>query len=279
MGDEMLAWIKVSIEIEKRGRVFYEECLKHAREQRSQNLFEFLVSEEKRHEKILTELLEKKSGGDPKKVEAAVRKYNKLGESQPMFSKADLDAITDKKALIMEMFNKSAEQEKKGINMYLDLEAINTDPEIKAFFHDLASQEVVHKRKITSLGMSLFGMEEEEEKDTTESIEKELKASKTVFREITLTAKDGAFSPRDIIADKGETIVLKIKAVGEPVGFRAINFGLNEYISADKDMVLKFLADTAGEFEYFSNVPNSKGNAKLRGKILIKGENEPDEEL
>jgi rubrerythrin len=212
-------------------------------------------------------------------VEAAVKKFNKLGAEQPMFSKADLDAITDRKALIMEMFNKSADQEKKGINMYLDLEASSNDPEVKELFHDLAAQEVLHKRKITSLGMSLFGMEEEQEENTTASIEKELKASKTVFREITLTAKDGAFSPRDIVADKGETIVLKIKAVGEPVGFRAINFGLNEYVSADKEMVLKFITDTAGEFEYFSNVPNSKGNSRMKGKILIKGENEPDEEL
>jgi rubrerythrin len=279
MSDEILAWIQISIEIEKRGRMFYEECLKHAREQRSQNLFEFLVGEEKKHEKILTELLEKKSGGDPKRVKAALEKYNKLGTEQPMFSKADLDSITDKKALIMDMFNKSAEQERKGINLYLDLEERSTDPEIKSFFHDIASQEVVHKRKITSLGMSLFGMEPEEEPETAASIEKELKANKIVFKEITLIAKDGEFKPRDIVAEKGETIVLKIKAVGEPVGFRAINFGLNEYISADKELVLKFLADTAGEFEYFSNVPCSKGNGKMRGKILIKGENEPDEEL
>jgi rubrerythrin len=277
--DEILAWIQMSIDIEKRGRIFYEECLKHAREQRSAELFGFLIEEEKYHEKVLKELLDKKSDNDPRRVQAALQKYNKLGIEQPMFEKADLDAITGKNALVMEMFNKSADQERKGINLYVDLEERNSDPEIKAFFHDIAMQEVVHKRKITSLGMSLFGMEEEEEPNTAASIEKELKANKIVFREIPMLAKDGEFKPRDIIADKGETVVLKITSVGEPAGFRAINFGLNEYIRADKEFVIKFIADTAGEFEYFSNVPCSKGNGKMRGKIIIKGENEPDEEL
>jgi rubrerythrin len=279
MSDEMLAWIQLSIDIEIRGRKFYEECLKHAREQRSTELFTFLIGEEKKHEKVLKELLDTKSGDDQKRVEAAVKKYNKLGTEQPIFSQTDLDAITDKRALIMEMFNKSADQERKGINLYLDLEESSDDPEVKALFHDLASQEVVHKRKITALGMSLFGMEEEEEKNTAESIEKELKANKIVFREIPMVAKDGEFKPRDIVVEKGETVILKITSIGEPAGFRAINFGLNEYIRPDKEFVITFIANTAGEFEYFSNVPSSKGNGKMRGKIIIKGENEPDEEL
>ncbi|MBW2972530.1 cupredoxin domain-containing protein [Candidatus Woesearchaeota archaeon] len=278
MSDEMLAWIQFAIDIEKAGREFYEECLKLAKEQRSEELFKFLIDEEKRHEKELTALLEKKSGGDRAKIKASLEKYNQMSLERPMFTKEDLAAIKDPEVLVMEMFNKSAEQERKGINLYLDLEQSQEDPEVKQFFHDLAKQELIHKKKIVNLGMSLFGMEEDEGPMTPEAIEKELSMQKVVIKEVPVKIEKCQFIPQDIIVNKGETVILKINA-DAPAGLRMINFGINEYISPGKEHVVKFLADTAGEFEYFSNVPCSLGNLKMRGKLIVKGENEPDEEL
>ncbi len=278
MSDEILAWLQFSIDTEIRGRKFYEECLKHAREQRSENLFSFLVEEELRHEKTLKELLMKKADNDQSRIDAAVQKFNNIKIENTMFSQEDLDAIKDPNALIMEMFNKSAEQEKKGINLYLDIEESNDDPEIKEFFHDLAKQEVLHRRKITNLGMHLFGMDEEEEDNSKEALEKELKSMKVILHEIDLEVKDCKFIPSDIRVKKGETVVLKVN-VDAPAGIRMINFGLNEYISPGKPAVFKFIADTAGEFEYFSNVPCRLGNGGMRGMFIVEGENEPDEEL
>ena len=256
MADEVLAWIQFGLDVERSGRKFYEECLKHSKDQRTEELFKYLIDEEKRHEEAFENLLEKKAGGDKAKIQASIDQYNKMGIDKPLFSKSDLDEITDPNTLAMEMFNKSADQEKKGINFYLDMEAKQTDPELKKFFHDLATQELVHKKKIVALGMSLLGMEEEDEDLSPEAIEKELSQQKVVFKEFALNIKQCKFEPSEIRVNKGETVVLKITS-DSPAGLRMINFGVNEYISPGKEFVVKFLADTAGEFEFFSNVPCS----------------------
>ena len=250
MAEEVLAWIQFALDIERSGRAFYEECLKHSKEQRSEELFKYLIEEEKRHEEQLAELLEKKAGGDQAKIKASIEQYNKMGIEKPMFSKSDLDEITDPNTLTMEMFNKSADQEKKGINFYLDMEEQQTDPEVKEFFHDLAKQELVHKKKIVSLGMNLLGMEEEEENLTPEAIEKELAQQKVVFKEVALNIRQCRFDPAEIRVQKGETVVLKITS-DSPAGLRMINFGVNEYISPGKELVVKFLADIFSISELF----------------------------
>jgi len=278
MSDEILAWLQFAIDIEVRGRKFYEECVKHIEDQRALELFKFLVEEEKRHEANLKDLLNKKSGDDPSKVKAAVEKFNRPAEERPMFAQEDLDAIKDKNAMVMEMFNRAAEQEKKGINLYLDIEEGSDDPEVKGFFHDLAQQEVVHKRKITNLGLHMFGMEEEDEDNSPEALEKELNSMKVILNEVPLKIKDCNYDPKEIHVNKGETVVLKVTA-DAPAGLRIVNFQIDEYLSPGKETVVKFLADTAGEFNFFSNVPCRLGNEGMRGTLIVEGENEPDEDL
>jgi rubrerythrin len=279
MPDMMLAWIQFAIETEKKGYAFYKVCVEKIEDQRAQELFKWLVDEEVKHEKALKDILDKKTGGDQSKVKAATEQYNKLGMEPEMFNKEDLEKITDKNTMIMEMFNMAAEMEKKGIDLYLDLEGQQEDEELKAFFHDLALQELRHRKKIVGVSMSLMGMEADEEESTPEQEEKELGQQKTILKEVTITVEKCEFTPREIKVNKGETIVLKIIAKDAPAGFRCINFQLNEYISPGKDFEVQFLADTAGEFEFFSNVPCALGNEKMKGKFIIEGENEPDEDL
>jgi rubrerythrin len=279
MSDIMLAWIQYAINVEKAGYEFYKVCLKKIEDQRAQELFKWLVDEEIKHEKALKELRMKKAGNDEAKGKKSIEEYSKMGIEIPMFNKEALEKMTDKNTMVMETFNMAAAQEKTGIQLYLDLEEKQDDPEMKEFFHDLALQELRHRKRIVNVSMSLLGMEPEEEETTKEKEEQELHMQKTIIREVEITAKACEFTPRDITVNKGETIVLKINAVDSPAGFRCINFQLNEYISPGKPFEVKFLADTAGEFEFFSNVPCATGTEKMRGKFIIEGENEPDEDL
>lgn len=278
MSDEILAWLQFAIDIEVKGRKFYEECIKYAKDQRAEELFKFLIEEEKRHENMLKEMLDKKSDNDPARVKAALDKYNKTGQESPMFTEEDLAAIKDPNALVMEMFNRSAEQEKKGINLYLDIEESNEDPDIRELFHDLAQQEVVHKRKITNLGMHMFGMEEEDEDNSPEALEKELKSMKVIIKEVPVEVKECKFNPQEIHVSKGETVLMKV-VTDSPASIRIVNFQIDEYLSPGKETVIKFLADTAGEFNFFSNVPCRLGNEGMKGILIVEGENEPDEDL
>lgn len=280
MSDILLAWLQFAIDVEKAGYEFYKVCVDKIRDQRAKELFAWLVEEEVKHEKALRTMLEKKAGNGQQKIQKSIEQFNKLGIENPLFSKADLKLITSKNTMIMETFNMAANMEKKGIDLYLDLEAQQQDPDLKALFHDLAKQELGHRKRIVNVSMSLLGMEPEEESEqTAEDAEKELMSQKTILREVTLTAEKGEYTPRNITINKGETIILKVSAKDAPAGLRCLAFQLNEYISPGKDHEFRFLADTAGEFEFFSNVPAPGGNEKMRGKFIVKGENEPDEEL
>ena len=114
---------------------------------------------------------------------------------------------------------------------------------------------------------------------TPEKIEKELAGSKEVIKEFKITAKDGKFEPNVIKVNKGETILIKLTSVGEPAGFKSVNFSVDEYIPADKETEIKFIASIAGEYNFFSNVPSSHGNQNLKGQIIVEGENEEDDAL
>ncbi|MFC1740996.1 ferritin family protein [Nanoarchaeota archaeon] len=279
MSDIMLAWLQFAINVEKNGYEFYKLCLERGTDQRAKELFKWLVDEEIKHEKSLAEIRDKKSGGDQKKVDESIKKFNELGVDSPLFTKEDLDKVIDRNTSLMEMFNMCAEQEKKGIDLYMDLESQQEDPELKAFFHDLAKQEVVHRQKIVNVSMSLMGMETEEELESDEAIEKELASQERIEHPVTIEIKDCNFEPKKVIVNKDETVLLTIKSVNCPAGFRMVNFMIDEYIGIGKEVKVEFKADTAGEFKYFSNVPCSGGNAGMEGMFIIKGENAPDEDL
>ncbi|MBW2966859.1 cupredoxin domain-containing protein, partial [Candidatus Woesearchaeota archaeon] len=238
-----------------------------------------LVEQETQHEERLQKILDEKSGGDKARVKSALDKYNKMGQDDTMFQKAEIDTIKDKNTMMMEAFNVAANMEKKGIDIYLGMENAAEDKELKEFLHDLALQELRHKKQIISMGMSLFGMPSEEEEVTPEKEEEELRQQKTVIKEFEMVAKDGHWQPGSVTVEKGNTVVLKLKAVGAPVGFRQTAFMIDEFIGADQEVEVKFIADTAGEFEFFSNVPYVGGNEGFRGKIVVKGENEEDDAL
>ncbi len=277
MSDEILAWIQFAIEGEDKGLKFYEKCYEAITEKRAHELFKTLIEEEKNHKKMLLDMLNKESGDDPKKVKKSLEDFNKMSVTHPVFDTDSLKKITDKGTLIMEMFNISAGMEKKAISLYLDLEEQQKDKKLKDFFHWIAKQELRHKKQIESIGMSLFGMADDE--DEQEDEEKELRSQKVIIKEFSIVAESGYFKPNRIEADKGDTVVLKLKSIGAPAGFCMVSFFINEYLSPGKDVEVKFLADTAGEFEFFSNVPFPKGNANMRGKVIIKGENEQDDAL
>lgn len=279
MTDEILAWLQFSVDMEKKGLTFYRACLEKATDQRAVELFKWLIEEEERHEKAISKMLAEKSGNDPKRVAAALAKFQKLGAYDAMFSKEDLEKITGKGTMLMEQFNFAAAMEKRGIDIYLDLEAGHHDPDVKKLFHEIAKQELRHRKKIVAVSMSLLGMEADEDEISEGEEEDELASQKTVLREIAMKAEKCEFTPRDIVVNKGETVLLKLKAVDAPAGFRCINFQLNEYVRPGNEAEMRFVADTAGEFEYFSNVPCYLGNAKMKGKIIIKGTNVHDDDL
>jgi cytochrome c oxidase subunit II len=274
VADEFLAWLQFAIEGEDKGLVFYKRCSETVTDKRAKDLFDWLIPQEELHKKRLFEHLSQMAGNDSKKVKDSVEHYNKLGKKHDIFDEDTFKQITDQKTLVLDLFNIAAGLEKKAINLYLELEEKSEGKELKTFFHELAKQEMRHKKEIERKGMDYFGMEPEEEGIDEE---KELRSMKTVLKEITITARSCTFEPQEIIVDKGDTIILKIKSIDCTAGFRLMAYDIDEFVSNGKESIMQFKADTAGEFEYYSNVPCSKGNAKMKGKLIVKGVNEPDD--
>jgi len=261
---ELINWINFALEAENKGLEFYKTCLEKITHPKAQELFSYLVAAETYHKKVLTEMLEEVTGGDKKAVQDSIAQFNKTALRNPLFSATDMEKITKKNAMVTEMFNTAAELERKGIALYWDYHQKAVDPDIKAFFKRLCVEETQHKRSIEKMGMKMFGMEMEDDEEVAEI---ELPAT---VREFNMLAKNWEFDPPNILVNEGERVIIKIKSTDVAHGFVMPTFGIKEFLSPGKEITIELYVDVPGDFEFFTNVPSGRGDANMRGKIVVK---------
>jgi rubrerythrin len=156
---DLLGWIQYAIEIEVRGLVFYQECLKKTHHPRAMDLFEYLVRAETGHRKVLTELLKAESKGDVKLIKQSVDDFLKIRLPIPLFDKESLEKMKKPETTVMTMFNTAIKMEKIGIELYTDLAKRNSsNTTLNKLFTRLASDEKEHARELKDLGYFVFGV-------------------------------------------------------------------------------------------------------------------------
>ena len=88
-------------------------------------------------------------------------------------------------------------------------------------------------------------------------------------KKITMTAKQWEFLPPAIEVNHGDTVELTIKSIDVTHGILIPEFGINERLEPQKEVVINFIADKKGEFDFFCSTPCGRGHRDMRGLLIV----------
>jgi cytochrome c oxidase subunit 2 len=112
-------------------------------------------------------------------------------------------------------------------------------------------------------------IEEELAEEVEETAEEPEQLPEPTVQEISVTAKQWEFIPDPIEVNKGDIVRLKLKSVDVAHGFSLRAFGINEQLEPNEEVVVEFVADKSGEFEFYCNVYCGSGHSGMRGKFIV----------
>jgi len=97
----------------------------------------------------------------------------------------------------------------------------------------------------------------------------ELEASGKLV-EISMEAKKFEFVPDLVEVNQGDTV--RITAVSTDVkhGLAIEEYGIREKLLPNEPVEIEFVADKAGEFNYYCSVPCGSGHGSMRGKLIVR---------
>lgn len=101
-------------------------------------------------------------------------------------------------------------------------------------------------------------------KDDEDDIDKNIS-----IRAFNMIAKQFKFVPGTIKVKRGNKVVLNITSTDVEHGFAIDEYGINKTIPARKSVVIEFIADKAGTFEFYCSVYCGVGHSSMRGKLII----------
>lgn len=152
----LLTWIQYAIKLEEKSVSFYDECYKKAKEHYTEELFKFLIEEESRHVKTLTQVFSAVANGNKEKLKKDISNFKKIKIKSRLYTKEQLKDIIKTK-MLTDVLNKAIGLEEKAASLYSKLEEKETNKDIKSFFKRLVRDEKDHKKIIKDFGISLVG--------------------------------------------------------------------------------------------------------------------------
>lgn len=144
--EDLLSYIKLAINTEKRGIKFYTEVKKKVNDYNMKRLMDTLIEQEKIHLSYFTQIYdaEKKSGtADAAKVAAGYKRQPTL--KNPLFGMRQLHEVVKKKTAIYHAFNQALQFETDGHDLYMDLAKKVKNSRIKSFLKLVANEELRHR--------------------------------------------------------------------------------------------------------------------------------------
>ena len=87
---------------------------------------------------------------------------------------------------------------------------------------------------------------------------------------ISLTAQKWSFVPNTITVKKGEKVIIQATSADVPHGLAIPAFQIRERIEPNTTTTIEFIADKAGEFDFFSHVYSGPEYRQMRGKLIVK---------
>jgi rubrerythrin len=149
MNDALIKQIRLGQATELKGIRFYTVALHNVHDENSKRLLSFLISEEKIHFKVFSDLLEKKKA-------KSLQNFVLMKQKVPLFGKKAYKAVSKKGAKAIDIFGTALDMEKKGIKLYTGMAAKTSDKEIKKFLKKLARDEQTHYGLIMAHKDSLY---------------------------------------------------------------------------------------------------------------------------
>ncbi|HIH37770.1 cupredoxin domain-containing protein [Candidatus Woesearchaeota archaeon] len=97
-----------------------------------------------------------------------------------------------------------------------------------------------------------------------------LSGSDAPVKELRITAYNFGFDVEPITINKGDTVKVIVTSREGTHGFALPDFGISiKPVSPGEEKTAEFVADKAGEFTYFCNVPCGAGHQSMRGNIVV----------
>lgn len=96
--------------------------------------------------------------------------------------------------------------------------------------------------------------------------------SQDAVKVIRVTAERFAFTPSEIVVEKGTVIEFHLTSDDTDHGFRIVGTGVNAEIPKRRrgETVVKYVADTAGEFVIECSRPCGAGHTMMRATLIVK---------
>lgn len=88
-------------------------------------------------------------------------------------------------------------------------------------------------------------------------------------KKITITAKRFEYEPNSITVNQGDTVRLKIKSIDVTHGFGLVEFGVNVKLRKGETIVVEFVADKKGTFEFRCTNYCGTGHGEMKGKLVV----------
>ncbi|PCI29277.1 hypothetical protein COB52_02660 [Candidatus Kaiserbacteria bacterium] len=94
------------------------------------------------------------------------------------------------------------------------------------------------------------------------------------FVEIDVVADNWQFEPNIIIVKKGDNVRLNIESIDTNHGITIPDFEISEFLVSGEMIVIQFVADKSGEYQFFCNVfcgfgDSKHGHPSMRGTLIV----------
>ncbi len=90
-------------------------------------------------------------------------------------------------------------------------------------------------------------------------------------KEFMISAKRFDFTPSTITMDKGDQVRLKITSTDVTHGFAIDEYGIDERLPPNQEVVIEFTADKAGTFTFYCSVFCGSGHSTMKGQLIVEG--------
>ncbi len=89
-------------------------------------------------------------------------------------------------------------------------------------------------------------------------------------KEFRVEAFQFGFDPAVIEVNKGDKVRIIAESRDVPHGFAIDEYGINLYLDGLRPETVEFIADKAGTFTFYCNVPCGSGHRSMKGKLIVK---------
>jgi cytochrome c oxidase subunit 2 len=104
---------------------------------------------------------------------------------------------------------------------------------------------------------------------TVAQVAEDARTSMRKVHEIQVTLRKYEFSPSSLRVKKGEQVKLVMAAADHDHGFKLDDFDINQKIPKGTTVVVEFIADKAGTFEFRCSSVCGLGHRNMKGTLVV----------